>query len=158
MNYRTFSITVIAATILVSIVALGSISTEAFATPNATATLPSGANTQNVTNSDAEDAGNAKARVIVIFDAKEENRQEVLNNLNNLTDMGKQREGNISFDLYVSTENPNELLIDQLWVNKTVYDEHYNSPDTAEIRDTVTPLLVQPPLFKVYTEINNMQS
>ena len=49
---------------------------------------------------------------------------------------------NISFDLYISTENPNELLIDQLGSNKTVYDEHYNSPDTAEIRETVTPLLV----------------
>ena len=72
--------------------------------------------------------------------------------------MGKQREGNISFDLYVSTENPNELLIEQLWSNKTDYDKHYNSPDTAKIRDTVTPLLVQPPLFKVYTEINNTQS
>ena len=159
MSYRVFSITVIAVTIVVLTVALGSISTEAFATTNATAaTFPSEASTQNVSNSGTGDVGNATARVIVIFDAKEENRQEVLNNLNNLTDMGKQREGNISFDLYVSTENPNELLIDQLWVNKTVYDEHYNSPDTAEIRDTVTPLLVQPPLFKVYTEINNTQS
>ena len=158
MNYRVFSITVIAATILVLTVALGSISTDAFATTNTTATLPSGDSTQNVSKSGAGDVGNAKVRVIVIFDAKEENRQEVLNNLNTLTEMGKQREGNISFDLYASTENPNELLIDQLWSNKTVYDEHYNSPDTAEIRDTVTPLLVQPPLFKVYTEINNTQS
>ena len=49
---------------------------------------------------------------------------------------------NISLDLYLSTENPNELLIDQLWSNKTVYDEHYNSPDIAEIRETVTALLV----------------
>jgi len=81
-----------------------------------------------------------------------------LNNLNTLTEMGKQREGNMAFDLYALTENPNELLIDQLWSNKTVYDEHYNSPDTAKIRDTVTPLLVQPPVFKVYTEINNTQS
>jgi len=154
-----FSITVTAVTIVVLTVALGSISTEAFATTNATAaTFPSEASTQNVSKSGAGDVGNAKARVIVIFDAKEENRQEVLNNLNALADMGKQREGNISFDLYVSTENANELLIDQLWSNKTVYDKHYNSPDTAEIRDTLTQLLVQPPLFKVYTEINNTQS
>ena len=153
-----FSITVIAVTIVVLTVALVSISTEAFATTNATAaTFPSEASTQNVSKSGTGDVGNAKARVIVIFDAKEENRQEVLNNLNALADMGKQREGNISFDLYVSTENSNELLIDQLWSNKTVYDKHYNSPDTAEIRDTLTQLLVQPPLFKVYTEINNTQ-
>ncbi len=159
MSYRVFSITVIAVTIVVLTVALGSISTEAFATTNATAaTFPSEASTQNVSNSGTGDVGNATARVIVIFDAKEENRQEVLNNLNALADMGKQREGNISFDLYVSTENSNELLIDQLWSNKTVYDKHYNSPATAEIRDTLTQLLVQPPLFKVYTEINNTQS
>lgn len=158
MNYRIFSITVIAATILVLTVSLGSLSTAAFATTNATSTMPSETGSQNVTSGGSEDAGNAKVRVIVIFDAKEENKQKVLDNLNFLVDMGKQREGNISFDLYVSTENPNELLIDQLWSNKTVYDKHYNSPDTAKIRDTVTPLLVQPPLFKVYTEINNTQS
>ena len=158
MNYRIFSIIAITAAMLVLTVSLGSISKESFATTNTTATAPSGANTQNVTSSGANDAGNAKVRVIVIFDAKEENRQEVLNNLNTLTDMGKQREGNLAFDLYALTENPNELLIDQLWSNKTVYERHYNSPDTAEIRETVTPLLVQPPLFKVYTEINNTQS
>jgi quinol monooxygenase YgiN len=155
MNYRIFSITVITAAMLVLTVSLGSISNEAFATTNTTAAVPSGTDTQNVTSSGSEDAGDAKVRVIVIFDAKEENRQEVLDNLNSLVDMGKQREGNIAFDLYALTENPNELLIDQLWFNQTVYDEHYNNPDTAEIRDTVTPLLVQPPLFKVYTEINN---
>jgi quinol monooxygenase YgiN len=158
MNYRIFSITAITAIILVLTVSLGSISNEAFATTNTTAAVPSGADTQNVTSSAANDAGNAKVRVIVIFDSKEENRQELLNNLNTLTDMGKQREGNIAFDLYALTENPNELLIDQLWSNKTVFDAHYNSPDTAEIRETITPLLVQPPLFKVYTEINNTQS
>ncbi|HEU5119480.1 MAG TPA: putative quinol monooxygenase [Candidatus Nitrosocosmicus sp.] len=158
MAYRIFSIIAITAAMLVLTVSLGSISNEAFATTNATAAVPSGASTQNATSSGANDAGNAKVRVIVIFDAKEENRQEVLNNLNTLTDMGKQREGNLAFDLYALTENPNELLIDQLWSNKTVYETHYNSPDTAEIRETVTPLLVQPPLFKVYTEINNTQS
>lgn len=160
MNYNIFSITAIAATILILTVSLGSLSAVAFATTtNATSSVPSSGDiTQNATSSGSEDAGNSKVRVIVIFDAKEENKQKVLDNLNSLVDMGKQREGNISFDLYVSTENPNELLIDQLWSNKTVYDEHYNSQDTAEIRDTVTPLLVQPPLFKVYTEINNTQS
>ena len=158
MNYRIFSITVIAASMLVLAVSLGSLSNEAFATINTTAAVPLGADTQNVSSSAANDAGNAKVRVIVVLDTKEENRQEVLKDLNTLTEMGKQREGNMAFDLYALTENPNELLIDQLWSNKTVYDAHYNSPDTAEIRDTVTPLLVQPPLFKVYTEINNTQS
>jgi quinol monooxygenase YgiN len=156
MNYRIFSITAITAAILVLTVSLGSWSTDAFATT--TTTVPSGASTQNVTSIGTSDTGNAKVRVIVIFDAKEGMKQDVLSNLMSLTDMGKQREGNIAFDLYVSTENPNELLIDQLWTNKTVYDEHYNSPDTSEIRETVTPLLVQPPLFKVYTEINTTQS
>jgi quinol monooxygenase YgiN len=158
MNYRIFSISAITAAMLVLTVSLGSISNEAFATTNTTAVVPPGANTQNVTSSGTEDTGNAKVRVIVIFDAKEENKQEVLNNLKTLTDLGKQREGNIAFDLYALTENPNELLIDQLWSNKTVYDAHYNSPDTDKIRETVTPLLVQPPLFKVYKELNNTQS
>jgi len=154
MKYRIFSITAITAAILVLTVSLGSLSTDAFATT----AVPSETSTQNVTSGGASDSQNAKARVIVIFDAKEENKQDVLNNLMTLTDMGKEREGNISFDLYASTENPNELLIDQLWSNITVYDEHYNSQDTSKIRETVTPLLVQPPLFKVYTEINNTQS
>jgi quinol monooxygenase YgiN len=156
MKFGIFSITAITAAILVLTVSLGSLSTDAFA--STTTPLPSETSTQNVTSSGAGDTGNAKARVIVIFDAKEGMKQDVLTNLMTLTDMGKKREGNISFDLYASTENPNELLIDQLWSNITVYDEHYNSQDTSKIRETVTPLLVQPPLFKVYTEINKTQS
>ena len=156
MNYRILSITAITATILALTVSLGSSPTHVFATTNAT-TVPSQTNTQNITSAGASDNQNAKVRVIVIFDAKEEKKQDVLNNLTALTDMGKKREGNLSFDLYVSTESPNELLIDQLWSNKTVFDEHYNSPDAAKIRDTLTSLLIQPPLFKVYTEINNTQ-
>lgn len=157
MRYRILSITAITAAILVLTVSLGSLSTGAFATNTANTTMSSGSNTQNVTSGGTGDTGNAKVRVIVIFDTKEGMKQDVLNNLIALTDMGKKREGNISFDLYASKENPNELLIDQLWSNKTVYDNHYNSPDTSKIRETITPMLVQPPLFKVYTEINKTQ-
>ena len=161
MKYGILSIPIITVAMLVLMVSIGSLSTYALATTTTTAnstTGSAGVNTQNVTSGGTGDTGNSKVRVIVIFDAKEGKKQDVLNHLVTLADMGKKREGNISFDLYASAENPNELLLDQLWSNKMVYDKHYTSPDTAKIRDTIAPLLIQPPLFKVYTEINQTQS
>lgn len=70
---------------------------------------------------------NSKLRVIIISEAKEGKRQELLDLVVPLLKLAKKEEGNISYDLYSSTENPNEFLIDEVWSSKEIFNKHYES-------------------------------
>lgn len=100
-------------------------------------------------------AGNI-TRVIITMEAKEGKKQEILSSLIPLAELARKRQGNIGYDIYSSTENPNELVIDQLWANRVAYDKHYNSPEASQIRETVIPLLINPQV-KVYAEVAKIQ-
>ncbi len=98
-----------------------------------------------------------KIRVIVTLEVKEGKKQDVLNILTPLSEQAKKREGVISHDLYVSTQNPNELLIDHLWSSKELFDKHFNSPEATKVRETINSLLTRPLQIKTFTEINETQ-
>ncbi len=99
---------------------------------------------------------NHKTRVIVTLEVKEGKKQEVLNILTPLSEQAKKREGVISHDLYVSTQNPNELLIDHLWSSKEIFDTHFNSAEATKVRETINSMLVKPLQIKIYAEINKI--
>jgi quinol monooxygenase YgiN len=101
-------------------------------------------------------AGNI-TRAIITMEAKEGKKQEILSSLIPLAELARKRQGNIGYDIYSSTENPNELVLDELWANRVAYDKHYNSPEASQIRETVTPLLVNPAQVKVYAEVAKIQ-
>jgi quinol monooxygenase YgiN len=101
---------------------------------------------------------NSKTRVIVTLEVKEGKKQDVLNILTPLSELAKKREGVISHDLYLSTQNSNELLIDHLWSSKDIFDKHFNSPEATKVRETINSLLVRPLQIKTYIEINKTQS
>jgi quinol monooxygenase YgiN len=96
-------------------------------------------------------------RVIATLQVKEGKKQEALNTLIPLAELARKRQGNISYDIYSSTENPNELVLDQLWSNKVAFDKHYNSPEASKSRQTLESLLVKPAQVKTYTELGKIQ-
>ncbi|HET7148519.1 MAG TPA: putative quinol monooxygenase [Candidatus Nitrosopolaris sp.] len=98
--------------------------------------------------------GGNNTKVIVTMEVKEGKKQEALKTLISLAELGRKRPGNISYNIYSSSENPNELILDQLWSSKAAFDKHYNSPEANQSRQAVTPLLVQPAQVKIYTEIS----
>jgi quinol monooxygenase YgiN len=98
---------------------------------------------------------NSPIRILAILEAKEETRQQLMNILIPLVKPAREEEGNISYDLYCSTENPNEFLFDEVWSNKEAFNKHYKSPKSYKDRDMVSSLLSKPLQIKKYIEINN---
>jgi quinol monooxygenase YgiN len=98
---------------------------------------------------------NSPIRILAILEAKEETRQQLMNILIPLVKPAREEEGNISYDLYCSTENPNEFLFDEVWSNKEAFNKHYESPKSYKDREMVNSLLSKPLQIKKYIEINN---
>ena len=95
-----------------------------------------------------------KTRILVTLEVKEGKKQDVLNMLTHLSKQAKEIEGVISHDLCLSTENPNELLIDHVWASKELFERHFNRSEAAKVRETINSLLVKPLQIKTYTQIN----
>src|SRR6476620_1373331 len=96
---------------------------------------------------------NSSVRVLAFLKSKEGKRQELLDLLLPHVEPSRKEEGNISYVLSSSIENPNEFLFDEVWSNKQTSDKHYNKPDSYRIRQEVTDLLAEPLGIKTYVEI-----
>ncbi|VFJ13171.1 putative quinol monooxygenase [Candidatus Nitrosocosmicus franklandus] len=96
---------------------------------------------------------NNQVRVIVLINAKEGKKQELLDLFMPLINPPRKREGNISYTFNSSIEDPNELLFDEVWESKEAYDKHYNSQESVELRAKVQNLVSKPIEFKLFREI-----
>ena len=97
--------------------------------------------------------GDSPVRVLAFLEAKEEKRQELLNILASIVEPSRKEEGNISYVLNSSTENPNEIMFDEVWSSMDTFAKHYESPQSYENREKVGGLLVRPMEVKFYREI-----
>ncbi|HYF99408.1 MAG TPA: antibiotic biosynthesis monooxygenase family protein [Candidatus Saccharimonadales bacterium] len=97
---------------------------------------------------------NSLFRVLAVLEAKDESRQHLLNILLSLLKPAREEEGNISYDLYCSTLNPNEFLLDELWYTKGDFVRHYESPKSYIDRERVNSLMNRPLHISTYIEIN----
>ncbi len=70
-----------------------------------------------------------------------------------MSEQAKKREGVLSHDIYSSTQNPNELIIDHLWSSKELFNKHFNSTEAIRVRETINKLLSKPLQPKIYDEI-----
>src|SRR5919112_6583370 len=95
----------------------------------------------------------SQIRVIVLIEAKEENRQKMMDLFLLLVNPPRKREGNIFYSLYSSLENPNELMFDETWESKESYDRHYQNAESIDLRSKVKDLVVRPIEFKKFTEV-----
>src|SRR5215216_1294218 len=82
---------------------------------------------------------NSKLRVISTVEVKEGKRQELLDILVPFVKIARKKEGNISYDIYSSTENPNEFLGDHLRMVLTydAYSETLENQKEKEDRLTI---------------------
>lgn len=97
--------------------------------------------------------GKSPVRVLAFLEAKEGKRQEILDILIPIVEPSRNEEGNVSYVLNSSTENPNEIMFDEVWSSKDTFDKHYESPQSHKNRESVGGLLVRPMEVKIYTEI-----
>lgn len=96
---------------------------------------------------------NSSFRVLATLEAKSESRQELLEFLISLVLPARGEQGNISYDLHCSTQNPNEFLLDEVWDTRVDFDRHYESSKSHNDRERVKPLLLKPLLIKTYVNI-----
>jgi quinol monooxygenase YgiN len=96
-------------------------------------------------------------RVIVLIDAKEGKKQEIMNLLVPLIDPPRKREGNITYTFNSSIDSPNELLFDEVWDSKESYDMHYQSNESVDLRSKLQDLVAKPIEFKMFKEIKAPQ-
>ena len=95
----------------------------------------------------------SQIRVIVLINAKEGKKQELLDLFVPLVSPPRKREGNVVYTFNSSMENPNELLFDEVWDSKESYDKHYNSQESVALRAKIQDLVSRPIEFKLYKEI-----
>jgi quinol monooxygenase YgiN len=95
----------------------------------------------------------SQIRVIVLIEAKEENRQKMMDLFLPLVNPPRKREGNIFYSLYSSIENPNELMFDEIWESQEAYDKHYQNSESVELRSKLQNLVSKPIEFKRFKEI-----
>ncbi len=94
-----------------------------------------------------------QVRVIVLINAKEGKKQELLDLLMPLVNPPRKREGNVTYTFNKSIEDPNELLFDEVWESKEAYDKHYNNQESVNLRTKIQDLVSKPIEFKLYSEI-----
>lgn len=92
-------------------------------------------------------------RVMVLINAKEGKKQELLDILVPLVDPPRKREGNLIYTFNSSIENPNELLFDEVWESKESFDKHYQSEESVALRSKIKGLVSRPIEFKQFKEI-----
>lgn len=162
MNDKRLTIISIVAVLALAVYSGSTFISNVFATTATTATTnatnatssSSGVNQQNISSNGKE---TSHLRVLVSFEVKEGKKQELLNNIVPNLNSTRSEEGNISFELLASTQNPNEFLIDQHWSSKAAYDKHHNNPLSVRMNEIINNLSVNPPVFKTYAEINAIQ-
>jgi quinol monooxygenase YgiN len=81
-------------------------------------------------------------------------RQELINVLIPIVEPSRREEGNISYILNSSIENPNEILFDEVWSSKNTFDKHYQHPQSYKNRDKIKDLIVKPMEIKIYSEVS----
>ncbi len=98
----------------------------------------------------------SQIRVIVIINAKEGKKQELLDLLVPLVDPPRKREGNLIYTFNSLIDNPNELLFDEVWDSRESYNKHYDSQESAALRSKIQDLVSRPIEFKIYKEITSL--
>ena len=96
----------------------------------------------------------SSVRVLAFLEVKEGKRQDLLNILIPIIETSRKEEGNISYFLNYSIDNPNEMMFDEVWSNKNAFDKHYQSPYSQENRNKIKDLLISPMTIKLFKEIS----
>ena len=63
--------------------------------------------------------------------------------------------GNIAYVLHRSTDNPDELMFDEIWIDKKSLEEHLKQPYIVSAVEQMTSILAKPAELRRYSEIRD---
>ena len=100
-----------------------------------------------------ERSGNNVIRLIAIHLAKEGLGDQLLNILVKAIEPTRKDEGNIAYVLHRSIDNPDELMFDEIWVDKESLDVHLKQPYIMSAVEQMTSILAKHVELRRYSEI-----
>ncbi len=93
-------------------------------------------------------------RQLAFVEAKKDNGQELMNILfNTIVEPTRREEGNIAFVPHFSIDNPDEILFDEIWIDKESIDNHFKQPYMKDLFPKIEHLLAKPIALKAYREV-----
>lgn len=92
-------------------------------------------------------------RVLAFFHAKKNKGTELEKILLGLVEPTRGEEGNISYVLHRQTDDPDNLLFDEIWVNREALNKHLKKPYIESLSGKIEHLLQDPLRIEVYREI-----
>jgi glyoxylase-like metal-dependent hydrolase (beta-lactamase superfamily II)/quinol monooxygenase YgiN len=102
-----------------------------------------------------ENRSDSHVRLIAIFNAKKDQGSKLENILVNLLEPTKKEKGNIAYVLHRSLNNPDELMFDELWLNKEALDLHLKQPYIETALEQIKPILNSTVQVRTYSEISD---
>jgi len=84
--------------------------------------------------------------IIAKMSAKPGKGDELFAALNRCVAPSRQEAGNVHYDLYRSTENPDNFLFHETWKSMAAIDEHEAQPHFLQLVADVESLLATPPV------------
>ncbi len=94
-------------------------------------------------------------RVLAHFKAKPGKGKELEKILLTLVEPTRNEPGNIAYVLHRSTENPDELLFDEIFSSRDAFEEHAAKPYIKSLEAKVKHLLASKIEVKTYSEIRS---
>jgi quinol monooxygenase YgiN len=92
-------------------------------------------------------------RYLAFVEAKKGHGQQLMNILLTLVEPTRKEEGNIAFVPHFSIDNPDEILFDEIWIDKEGIDNHFKQPHMKDLFPKIEHLLARPVLLKAYREV-----
>lgn len=101
-----------------------------------------------------ENTSDSHVRLIAIFNAKKDQGSKLENILVHLLEPTKKEKGNIAYVLHRSLNNSDELMFDELWLNKEALDFHLKQPYIKRALEQIKPILNSTVQVRTYSEIS----
>jgi quinol monooxygenase YgiN len=93
-------------------------------------------------------------RHLAFVEAKKDHGQELMNILfNTIVEPTRREEGNIAFVPHFSVDNPDEILFDEIWINKESINNHFKQSYMKDLFPKIEHLLAKPVVLKAYREV-----
>lgn len=97
--------------------------------------------------------GKNAIRVLAFMEAKKDRGQELIDHVLSIVEPSRNEEGNISFVPHVLTDNPDQIMVDEIWINKNALENHFNQKHIQDYLPKIENLLAKPLEIKVYSEV-----
>ena len=92
-------------------------------------------------------------RVLAFFKAKPGRGKDLEQILQTLVAPTRSEPGNIAYVLHRSTESPDELVFDEIFLSMNAFEEHSQKPYIKSLHSKISHLIAAPVQVKTYSEV-----